>query len=582
MKFCKYNLVALLFGVLLMGCLIALSSCDELINNAKQLIPDAGSQYNAAEELKRAQGDTTIPHRPYIPKNENTTDYGKYTVKWEVTPNAILWTAYDGETKKVEGSIHLDENPSKIKGLISDENGTKTVNVGELIEEVKKLIPDPGSQYNAAEELRWAQGKSDKIRPYAPNGANNPNTAYRGTYYSCNWNSAPNATQYCVNWSLHKNGSKITEGTSDWIDKLEYKWLLPNETGVMYVNVYAKNSGGQSQDPLAFEVTVMNKGKLIFFTHGLNSDIDCFKKTVNALKSNKYFLAEVTMKGSGTKPKIIVPNNILDIKKFIEEKVGKEVNVLIRTEFSDNNLSFDEQFSQLDLMVKKFEIDYTNVIFIGHSMGGLISINQGMTYADRKKNQRINVTVITVSTPYQPNNYAKVVWQKEEPGFFTGLISNFAAWLAEQQRGFAHRDLGGFADDEGKYALSELKNKWNNYTGNVMLYAISVSMYSKSELRWKAIGDGMVDIPAQQGDFLKNLNNVGKWNKVKKQETIFGTGKSAIIDLKDLENITEILNGNYLAWLEAGGMNDKKKPGYHKNTPYMPKVIGDIKIIIEE
>lgn len=128
----------------------------------------------------------------------------------------------------------------------------------QINELAKQIIPDSGEQYNAAEEMRGSQGTSDKILPCAPKGISTPNTAYRGCDYSINWYSAPNATQYCVNWSLHKNGSKIKEGTSDWIDKLEYKWLLPDETGIMYVNVYAKNSGGQSKSPLAFEVTLMN------------------------------------------------------------------------------------------------------------------------------------------------------------------------------------------------------------------------------------------------------------------------------------------------------------------------------------
>ena len=228
-------------------CFLFLYSCDQI---KKKIIPDAGSQYNAAEEMRRAKGDTTIPQRP-VPKNESTINYGNYSVKWEVTTKAILWTAYDGKTKKAEGTINLSDNLDKY--ITSGGN----VNVDELIKEVQKLIPNAGSQYNAAEELRWSQGKSDKLRPYAPQGINTPNKVPKGCYYSFSWNS-PNATQCCVNWSFYnKKGEKKEEDTSNWIDKLEHTWRVPNEEGVMYVNVYAKNSGGQSQEPLAFEVKVV-------------------------------------------------------------------------------------------------------------------------------------------------------------------------------------------------------------------------------------------------------------------------------------------------------------------------------------
>ena len=130
--------------------------------------------------------------------------------------------------------------------------------VNKLIEKAKQLIPDSGYQYNAEDEREWAQGTSNKMRPNAPKGVNAPNKVPKGCYYSFSWN-APNATQCCVNWSFfNKNGEK-KEGTSNWIDKLEHTWRVPNEEGVMYVNVYAKNLGGQSQEPLAFEVKVIGK-----------------------------------------------------------------------------------------------------------------------------------------------------------------------------------------------------------------------------------------------------------------------------------------------------------------------------------
>ncbi|MDR0874454.1 MAG: lipase family protein [Prevotellaceae bacterium] len=256
--FIKHKLTTLLFMALFACCFITLSGCDELVNKAKQLIPNAGSQYSASDEMKRAQGED-VKQRP-APQNNNTTQYGNYTVKWELANNTIKWSAYDGNSKKAEGTINFSDNPDKHTSLVSNVSGTNTVNVSELIKEVQKIIPDAGSQYNAAEELRWAQGKSDKIKPYAPKGVNTPNKVPKDCYYSFSWNS-PNATQCCVNWSFYdKNGKKMVLGkdsTSGWINKSEWGWKVPKEEGIMYVNVYAKNSGGQSQEPLAFEVKVI-------------------------------------------------------------------------------------------------------------------------------------------------------------------------------------------------------------------------------------------------------------------------------------------------------------------------------------
>ena len=98
----------------------------------------------------------------------------------------------------------------------------------ELINKAKQLIPDPGSQYNAAEEMRGAQGESDKIRPYAPEGVFLPNNACAGGYYAIKW-SGRNAKEYCVNWSIiNQRTKKRTEGTSHWIDSNEYEWKVPD------------------------------------------------------------------------------------------------------------------------------------------------------------------------------------------------------------------------------------------------------------------------------------------------------------------------------------------------------------------
>jgi hypothetical protein len=513
MKFNTHKSNALFLVALLAGCVIILCSCNELINKAKQLIPDAGSQYNASEEFRRAQGDTTIAQRPYVPNNENETDY--------------------------------------------------------TIEDVKQLIPDPGPQYNAAEELRWAQGKSDKIPPYAPKGAFTPSTANKGCYYTLRWNKAPNATQYCVNWSFFNKKGEKKEGTSNWISKLEHGWIVPNETGKMYVNVSAKNSGGRSRDSLVYEVTVKEgkNGQLIFLTHGLNGDVSCFQKTANSLSQNSsYFdFGYITKRKSGN-----FLDTYYDIKQTVDEKICQGTNVLVKVEFSAGNLSFANQLTEMEAMLKEFEGHHANVVFIGHSMGGLASINYVVNNSATLSGKKVKI--ITVDTPYQPNNYAKYVWDPSSlPEIFLGLIGTT---LGGQVKGKAHRDLGGFGT-----ALSDLKKNWNKYLGDAKLYAVSVSLYSKLELRWKAIGDGIVDIPAQQGDFRKNLDNVGKWERVNKRDIIFGTGISTI----GFDIVAAVLSGNFFIFLfcDDGGVNDKNKQSYHTNTPSMPQVIDEIKKIIE-
>ena len=447
--------------------------------------------------------------------------------------------------------------------------------INALIAKAKQLIPEAGPQFNAEEERLASAGKSDVIRPYAPKGVSTPKMALKGGFYACAWSSTKNASHYCLNWSLHKNGSKIAEGTSDWIDELEYSWTVPNETGTMYVNVYARNSGGQSLDPLTFTATVKEgqKGQLVFLTHGLNSDVSCFGETVKSLRSNSdYFdLGYVTMRKSGN---YLNTNNGLKQKQAVDEQILQGINVLVRTEFSAGNLSFDQQLKEMEQMAAKFDGHNADVVFIGHSMGGLASINYGIDYAKRNTNKKVKI--ITVSTPYQPNNYARTVWGGKDE--IPGIISNFSAWLSGQQRGLAHRDLGGF-----ETALSGLRKKWHNCSSdNITLYAISVSMYSKLEMRREAIGDGIVDIPAQKGEFLEdfqNLLNVGKWEKINIQETFYGTGISTIgIDMS-----AAVLSGKYflLLFSDLGGLNDTNNSHYHTETPKLDDVIALIGTIVD-
>lgn len=303
----------------------------------------------------------------------------------------------------------------------------------------------------------------------------------------------------------------------------------------------------------------IKKGKLIFLTHGLNDGVSCFEETVKSLKNDKekYFeLGYITMRDNSKSPVLHYAKNYSPSVKNasnVNELINKGQNVLVRIEFSDGNLSFNEQFSQMDKMLFEFEGHSADVVFIGHSMGGLASIRYGMYYA--KNNPSKKVKIITVDTPYQPNYYARTVWGGKNEK--QGLISEFSEWSGKQKRGNAHRDLGGYKDDVGNFALLDLRNKWNEYkkySGTAELFAISVSINNDS--RWSEVGDGIVDIPAQQGNFLENLDNVGKWNAVTLKPTIFGKGGGK-------------------------GFYSTKNPYFHSNTPALLEVIKQISNIVE-
>ena len=435
----------------------------------------------------------------------------------------------------------------------------------EIIDKAKQLIPEAGDKYNAAEEMRGAQGTSDKIRPYAPKGANTPNKVGKGCYYTLSWHSTPNASQYCVNWSFHNNNiENMKERTSGWIDKCEYGWNVPDKEGIMYVNVYSKNSAGQSLEPLSFIVTICKKGKLIFLTHGLSSDRNEFKETVKLLKSNgSYFdLGCITMRDKGNY--LNVKNNSLS--QIVDEKICSGFNVLVRTEFSAGNLSFDDQLKEMEQMVDLFEGHNADIVFVGHSMGGLASINYGICYANAHKNK--NIKIITVDTPYHPNNYAKSIWLSEYIDKQARVVTE---WASQQQRGEAHRDLGGISfiiytptGTEGTKhsALQKLKTKWENNANNkrITLHAIAVSMYGKDgeDCSNDMVGDGVVDIPSQQGI---------DWSMVSRSSIIPG-------------------NQNNPHWFQEGersvfALNDFN-PYHHINTPDREEVIEQIKNLIEQ
>ena len=388
-----------------------------------------------------------------------------------------------------------------------------------------------------------------------------------GCEYTVKWKSVKYAVKYKIEWTFYGYDGLLKDKGTDWTENTKWTRTLLDDRGTVKIKIFAADSQRESQKALEITVEVMKeegKGKLIFLTHGLEDSRACFEKTVNRLDNynNYYDLGYVTMRTIKGTPVVSSDVTCVSLIHLINEMTSKGINILVRTEFSAGNLSFACQLKEMGEMVGKFNGHNADVVFIGHSMGGLASINYAIDYADSCKTKKVKI--ITIDTPYYPNNYAKLVWDGNSPGL-TSLVSQI---LSNQVRGEAHRDLSGFRED-GKIVITttegavdsplyKLKNKWNNYTGGAKLYSISVSMYGEFESRYMKIGDGVVDIYSQKGGDKK-----AEWNNVKRQNIIFGIGKS------NLEENT------------FGGINDRNNPYYHLNTPVLPEVIKKICDIIE-
>jgi len=323
------------------------------------------------------------------------------------------------------------------------------------------------------------------------------------------------------------------------------------------------NPPTSTKTPTTEPVKNVKKGKLIFLTHGLNSDREVFTETVESLnKNDNYFnIGVVTMK-YGNNPTMLYVTNYPHSTNHaynVDELTNQGKNVLVSVEFSAGNLSFAKQLDEMGKMVGIFDGHKADVIFVGHSMGGLASINYVVNNSASLSGK--TVKIITIDTPYQPNYYARWVWggENETPG----KIVTFISGKLQQNRGYAHRDLGGYKEEgKEKSALLELHDKWNSYTGkNTTLYAISVSINHKSWTNlWSPVGDGIVDIPAQQGDFIKDYLNVGKWN----------------IDVKNIQpTIFNIHSNVQFTFADVGSKY------HHVNTPKLKEVIDQIKDIVD-
>ena len=310
-----------------------------------------------------------------------------------------------------------------------------------------------------------------------------------------------------------------------------------------------------SNNPLIYVDPTGHKGQVVIMTHGLNSDVEEFEKTVQNLKEKKnedgiseYISLGAVMVNEDGKAELVYNSDYLNrleakfgagarknpdkyISKMLDELTGQGYNVLIRTQFSKGNLSFDDQHKETGDMMYRLGDFKADVTFIGHSMGGLASINYGIDYAEQNKNKKVNI--ITVSTPYHENAWAATDWRTA-----VGDKENDMGKGINGPVGKAQKDLGGISD-----ALEKLKTKWNKYKengGTATLYAISVSMYNPHDGRkgnkeydktheknWSDKGDGVVDIPSQQGE---------GWSHVNVIPMIKGTGKGHALPINDLQD----------------------------------------------
>jgi len=316
-------------------------------------------------------------------------------------------------------------------------------------------------------------------------------------------------------------------------------------------------------DPLGY------RGQVVFMQHGLNANHEEFEATVIGLKEmqrsngkNKFISLGINTAGrsvekGGRGSKKMYYNGVYQkcLTDTAEKNRGKSIHeiraifldnltadgthVLIRTEFSAGNMSFEDQRLELKSLVEYFGNFKSDVTFIGHSMGGLASINYGIDYADANPGKKVNI--ITVSTPYHPNSVAAKAAKGEK------VVSLF------QDIGPAHSDLGGLTNN-----LEYLVDKWNHHKrngGETTAYAISIAKAGR-ELTYirDQIGDGVVDVYSQQSrEVLIDQNISHSFEHINRLPLIIGNGISVGTDLAETDH-----------------------PYHHVRTPDLQEVIDQI------
>ena len=447
-------------------------------------------------------------------------------------------------------------------------------------ENVSRFGLDPGDGYNASDDFRRSMEELEAslTKPIvlpAPMRGDCPVQVAPGATFTVSWGAVQDAG-YTVNAAM--DGETIvsiaTPATSISI-------TAPDKEGFIIIQIAAQaitDGKALQSDSLVLMVAVLKgavattekaqtKGKVIFLQHGLNDGLflddsgekttGCFTMMVNGLCSNAnnkynryidfgYISKRVSTTPNGSNNKnlassfsimlgkeylsmfqYLFPSDVNSPEKrfadMVDTLTDAGYNVLIRTEFSKGNLSFDEQLKQLSNMVALFDGHSANVVFIGHSMGGLASINYGVDYADWNADKKIQI--ITVDTPYLPNEYAKMAY--DDPGFdwsgVDGALAGASVLFLRKVPGEAHRDLGGKPIEKTGYvALDGIRDKWNRHVAKdrgAKLYAIAVSINKCGSGDYRGIGDGVVDIYSQQGN---NSKGEPVWTDVDTQDVIYG------------------------------------------------------------
>ena len=280
-------------------------------------------------------------------------------------------------------------------------------------------------------------------------------------------------------------------------------------------------------------------GSVVLFQHGVNADITTFETMVNTLSQydncingGKLSFRKSTNDVTNTQAMSDRLYNLgmsgssldnINSKEMIYLLNSLNVNVLFRTEFSNPTGSHSEQIGELGRFVDEVSYSFDKVSLVGHSKGGLVSI--GYTTNNPQRVER----VITVDTPYSPNEYAKISSDMmdaayinyvkaqqdyEQAGKWTKGVQKtklniakaaFDKAVYEGTRGSQTdyfkttglKDLAGYTN-----ALSDIRNKWNSQYQNGNL--ASVQSYAIATNSWDGYkvfptGDMVVSVESQRG-----------------------------------------------------------------------------------
>lgn len=177
---------------------------------------------------------------------------------------------------------------------------------------------------------------------------------------------------------------------------------------------------------------------------------------------------EVKENGKTEEDKTAVHNCLPLLTKELYDWLKQDKIVCIKVEFSSGVEHFSKQLSEMTSMVKEveqvisdaMETDIDNgtgsyfiydTTFVGHSMGGIASLNYGIDYA--KRNPEKMVDIITISTPFYKNSWAKI--ESDYPA----VVGEFI--LGRSNNG-AQDDLAGYSE-----AMLSLVHKWNQHIVSV-------------------------------------------------------------------------------------------------------------------